>query len=624
MKKFIRKVVRKVYYLLPIPQSKREELYHKRNQKNEYHGISMDDMYNTITKYDVISLDIFDTLITRMIYEPDDIFRLMGEKLKQTSFIEDRKKAEQEARLHLKKDVNLTEIYEAYQNLYHVTMEEARSIQKLEEELETKIMVPRKEMLQLIEKLAGQNKTLIIVSDMYLESKVILKILKHCGYDKDIFDNIYISNEINKRKDTKEIWPYIQKIYKGKKIIHIGDNDLSDVQYPREFNIDTIKIMSSKELLSKSAIYDALVPYINERKISDSIFMGMLFHKRIFNSPFSNLKINTIEEFGYSFHGPILTEFLKFIFENTAESDALLFLAREGYYLQMLYKDYAGIYNSNSKDNVYFLASRKATYTATIYEEEDIYKMIDKEFTGTFKKFMHQIFDIECEDETEIKLPKDLDLVKTKIKLYSKEILKNSREERKAYLSYCKDTIPEYDKKNLAIIDLGYSGTIQYNLTRLLEKEFTGVYLTNSSTVKKFSKQSKLLFCFDIEKNQNYKNIFYYSLLLEFLLSAPYGQLQRFVFEGNVSKPVYNNESLDKDKKEAMKKIYQEVKTYMKDMYQLSKVYDIQVNQDLLVAIYTALIDSGIISRQVKNQFDFMDSFDASEMRNVFKIISKY
>ena len=73
MKNIIRKIARKLYYLLPISQSKREELYQKRKEKNEYKGISLDDMYNTLCKYDIISFDIFDTLITRNMYEPNDI-----------------------------------------------------------------------------------------------------------------------------------------------------------------------------------------------------------------------------------------------------------------------------------------------------------------------------------------------------------------------------------------------------------------------------------------------------------------------------------------------------------------------------------------------------------------------
>lgn len=624
MKNMIRKVARKLYYLLPISQSKREKLYNKRKEKHEYKGMSSDDTYNTLCKYDVISFDIFDTLITRSIYEPNDIFKLMGEKLNIESFSEKRRVAEEEARRTLKKDVNLSEIYESYKNINKISPSEVKKIHKLEEDLELQFIIPRMDMLELVKKLFEKNKIMIIVSDMYLNKEHITKMLKKCGYDKKYFKNIYISNEMNKRKDTKEIWEYIIKTYKNCKIIHVGDNDNSDVIYPREYKIHTLKVMSSRELFCKSSIYNALEPYISKRTISDSIFLGMIINKRLFNSPFSNLKINTIEDLGYSFHGPILNEFLKFIVEKADSVDELLFLAREGYYLQKLYRDYTETHHIDSKNNVYFLASRKATYTSTLYDEHDIDMLINKEFTGTFKKFMNQLFDLEVDDESEITLPKDLDIVTQKIKPYIKEILKNSKQEREAYLAYIKQTIKQYGKKKLGIIDLGYSGTIQYNLTKLLDKEFIGIYLTNSSSVKKYSQQSELHFCFDINKNENYKNIFYYSLILEFLLSAPYGQLQRFEMNNKVANPIYNDEFLDKNKKKVLQLIYKQVVSYIKDIHSFSNVFNVSPSKDLIVCLYTSIVDSGIIDRNVKDYFDFMDSFDASEIRNVFKIISKY
>ncbi len=160
--------------------------------------------------------------------------------------------------------------------------------------------------------------------------------------------------------------------------------------------------------------------------------MGTIVNKKLFNSPFSNLKINTVEDLGYSFHGPILNEFLKFIVEKSEDVDDLLFLAREGYYLQKLYNDYIKTYHLSAKNNIYFLASRKATYTSTLYDENDINKLIDKEFTGSFRKFMNQLFDIDVDEEMEITLPSDLDIVSQKLKPYIKEILKNSKEEKES------------------------------------------------------------------------------------------------------------------------------------------------------------------------------------------------
>lgn len=621
MKKIIYKILRKIYYLLPIKEEVRKKIYEKKNRKKY---VTADIILKKISKYDIISFDIFDTLVTRIIYEPDDIFKLMGEKLKINSFIEKRKQAEQEARKNLQKDVNLNEIYDSYQKINKITDTERKNIQQLEENLEIKFIVPRVEMKNLVNELYNKNKKMIIVSDMYLTKNVIIKMLKKCGYNINMFDYIYISNDINKRKDTEEVWPYIKNIYKNKKIVHIGDNNNSDVILPKKHKINTVKINSSKELFINSNLYESLANYVNNRTVSDSILLGLIINKTIFNSPFTNYKINSVDKLGYCFYGTILNQFMKFIIDKTNNQDQLLFLAREGYYLQKIYQEYCNLYNVKPKENIYFLTSRKSTFTATIYNEEDIDNLINKEFNGTFETFMNQIFDIKVEDNTIIQLPRDVELVKAKVEQYKKSILDNCKKERLAYLSYTKQTVKKYDNKLLSVIDLGYSGTIQYNLTKLLDREIIGVYLTNSENVKKYSKDSTLLYCFDINKNDNYKYIYYYSLILEYFLSAPYGQLQKFEMVGKNAKPVFNNETIDSNKKNCLNEIYKGIKLYFKDIHDIEDVYKLNFNLDLIVDIYKNIVDKNVISNQVKDRFDFMDSFESSNVRNVFKIISKY
>ena len=50
------------------------------------------------------------------------------------------------------------------------------------------------------------------------------------------------------------------------------------------------------------------------------------------------------------------------------------------------------------------------------------------------------------------------------------QILKVAESWKDAYLKYIEQTVPNYQTSRLVIVDLGYSGTIQYQLTKLLEK----------------------------------------------------------------------------------------------------------------------------------------------------------
>ena len=617
MKNYILSLYRK----LPIDFRKKvKNIFVKEPEVKEI--LNQEEFLYALKKYDVISFDIFDTLVTRCVYNPDDVFNILSEYLKDPNFLLKRKKAEQNARNRYNYDVNLSEIYSQYKLDNNISSSEAKKIEKLEINLEKELIVARRDMIDILKELKKAKKTVILTSDMYLPKTAIIEILDKCGYNK-IYDEIYVSNDIKKRKDTKEIWPFIKNIYDGKKIIHVGDNNLSDVEYPKEFNISTIKVNSSKELLQKSLLFPSLEECINNRTTSDSIYLGLVFNKKMYNSPFSSLKIDNFENFVYMFHAPIITEFLKFVIDSQAEN--LLFLAREGYYFTKLYKKYCSLNKINLQNNYYFLASRKATNTASINNEDDILAILKNEYDGNLSKFLLKNFNIKYKGhDFKIKLPNDYEKVLKVINQNKKEINANIKEEKKCYKKYIKELIPGYKKQDLSLIDLGYSGSIQYNLSKLLEKDLNGYYLTNSNSVKRYTNGNNLYFYFDINNDKEYQKIYHYSLILEYFLTAPYGQLQYFKEANNKITPVYNEEKLDSKKQQNLNKIYTIIVDYFNDIKPFTKYIKYYPSKKLLCRNYTATVESNIIDKCVKDEFSFIDAYSGEEEKNVFKIISRY
>lgn len=608
--------LRKIYHMTPF--------YKKNNLViNSYEKLDKNEFLTSLLKYDIVSFDIFDTLLTRCLYAPDDMFKMMSEKIGDVDFVNKRKTAEREANMKIGKDVNLNQIYDSYKQLYNLSSKKTNFIKELEISLEINLCVPRKEMLEVFNTLLNNKKYVILTSDMYLNKDTIEKMLLKCGY-KD-YKKLYLSNDINKRKDRKDIWPYIMKKHKGKNIIHIGDNEKSDYLFPKEFGIDTIKVESGKELFKRTTLFEKLNCYIENRTISDSIYLGLLINKAIFNSPFSNLKIENLEDFSYIFHGTIINEYMNFINENTENDSMLLFLAREGYNLQKLYKYYTKKNKLPERKNMYFLTSRKSTFLASVMNESDLSKLVNVEYIGTIKNFFEKNLEIEYSNKDyNISLPIDKEKVLKVIMDNKKAILKEANEQRKNYKKYIDSEIPNYCKEKINLIDLGYSGSIQYNLTKIMKKEVTGIYFTNSESVKKYSEKSNIIFCFDNKKNADYLNMYHYSLILEYLLTAPYGQLQKFKIQNNVLKPVYNEEILDKNKKESMTIIYNNVKKYMDDVANISKYYELSYNKDLICDVYSYMIESGTLSKSVKDKFNFVDLFCRDEEQNIFKTIGRY
>lgn len=620
-------LLKSIYRKLPnkVKRIIKRVIKRKENNKNI---LTKEKLLKQLLKYDVISFDIFDTLITRTIFEPDDIFKLMEEKLVdiklKDSMLVMRKTAERKAIEKLHKDVNIDEIYFELADIYGYDEETINKIKGLEVDLEYHLTRPRRDMLDILKTLVQHKKKVVLTSDMYLNRHIIKRMLELCGYNEgEHYNKIYLSNEKNKRKDSGTMWKYIKILYTGIKFIHVGDNIESDYNIPISYGLKAISIDNPREQIKKHEYGKGINQYIENRSISDSLFLGYIINDQIFNSPFS-YNINTMEVFAKTFVSPILYELVKFIDERSNKNDKLLFLAREGYYLEKIYAEYCKVFSKEEKNHYYFLTSRRSTISATIFNEEDIKKTVNKEYTGTMKKFMEGIFSIDYNDaDFDIVLPRDYDKVVDIVLEYANDIINQTKKNQMSYMAYI-DSLFDYKKENLLLIDLGYSGTIQYHLTKMLKKEIKGVYLTNSSTVKKYSDKSELEFLFDINDDRAYEKIYHYSLILEYFLSAPYGQLQYFEMKKDKAVPIYNDEIMDKSKEKNIETIYNSLVGYLGDMKLLNDIYHLDISKELLCASYTAIIESNIVSRIIKDKFDYLDSFNDSETRNIFKVISRY
>ena len=82
----------------------------------------MNVLLKEIEKHDVITFDVFDTLLKRLFINTDDIFFSVGEQLKDidvNKFIVNRKNAEKMARRTFpEKEVNIHEIYMMLEDVY--------------------------------------------------------------------------------------------------------------------------------------------------------------------------------------------------------------------------------------------------------------------------------------------------------------------------------------------------------------------------------------------------------------------------------------------------------------------------------------------------------------------------
>ena len=131
-----------------------------------------------ILKYDIISFDIFDTLIKRNCSKPTDIFKIVENRYnnnnnKKIDFYNKRRNAESKALINTNKNsVTLDEIYENIS----LKKEELEELKLLEIQTEIDYCVKNDSMYDLYKYCKSNDKKIICTSDMYLSKNVIEKI----------------------------------------------------------------------------------------------------------------------------------------------------------------------------------------------------------------------------------------------------------------------------------------------------------------------------------------------------------------------------------------------------------------------------------------------------------------
>jgi predicted HAD superfamily hydrolase len=179
-----------------------------------------------IDGFDIISFDVFDTLISRKVSNPTDIFSVVEKKIDKKGFAKKRIIAERSARRKKSKDsedVSLDDIYDEFMD------KDIEFLKQNEINEELNSCHRNKNGYRLYELACKKDKIIIAVSDMYLPSCIISRILFNAGYSN--IKKLFVSSEYRSCKWTGHLFLSVLDELKinNKKIIHIGDNYNADV-----------------------------------------------------------------------------------------------------------------------------------------------------------------------------------------------------------------------------------------------------------------------------------------------------------------------------------------------------------------------------------------------------------
>lgn len=429
--------------------------------------VNTEELLNKLSKYDVISFDVFDTLIFRPFTSPRVLFSIMENRLGIYKFSKIRVDSEDEVRTLNEKKYNNdnTTLIEIYNLISKKTNLCPYKTAKLEYELEINYCYANPYFLEIISACLKYNKKIIICSDMYLSNNQIKEILKINGYQ--YIDEIYVSSELKKSKKKGDIYEIIKEKYKDERIIHIGDDYISDIVNAEKSGLDTFYYKNINYIGSKNRVE------------SMSYIVGRVYSAIINNNFYcQNKAYSEAYKLGYIYGGIYVLGFVQWVnkFSTVHNVDKVLFLSRDGDIYSKIYEKLP-----NHKKWEYFYWSRLAGTKITASENfyEFCRRMIWHKARGVYTiKIEHLLnflgIDYLIHNLDSYNLSKDDILSKSTAQKienlfydHKTQIINSFKDDIDATIQYVKQTVG--NAKSIAIVDVGWAGTGPIILEKIIK-----------------------------------------------------------------------------------------------------------------------------------------------------------
>lgn len=333
---------------------KNKKLPEKGSESENALRISPAEFAKKLSKYDIVSFDVFDTLIFRAFDRPSALFYMVGGSLGYPNFSNIRRQTERKAREIKYAAEGTREV--SFEEIWRL-MEEETGIpadlgMQAEWEAEKQYSFANPYYLETVKELGQYGSRIIFTSDMYFDSAHVEELLESCGYP--VFDGGFVSCEYKKNKNTGSLFDYIKEVY-GQELsyVHTGDNRISDQERAKEHGFKVFEYINvNKEgSLCRSA---------DMSEITGSMYRGIV------NAHLKNglAAYTKAYEFGFVYGGLFVFGYCRFIHEYVKDHniEKILFLSRDG---DILNKAYRFLYPEEAGRCEYVFWSRLAAAKLT-------------------------------------------------------------------------------------------------------------------------------------------------------------------------------------------------------------------------------------------------------------------
>lgn len=429
----------------------------------------------------LVSFDIFDTVLIRKCGLPENIFYLLANRLYpnnralREAFLLWRRQAEQQARHRLPKtDVSLEQIYND-DTLSEFIGYTPQQMMDAEIQIESENLIANPAVKELIEKKREQGYCICFISDMYLDSKTLSNILRREGCLLND-EKVYVSCEYNARKSNGKLFDIVRKEWQPSEWLHFGDHPVSDVRMPRKKGIRAAQVHTEFTETERMLLTQTLS---TRNRYELSILTGLQRAARICYGNDAYKKIAS------DFVAPAYIPYAHFLMEQAQQRGLkrLYFLSRDSYILmkmaEVLQSSYPTIelrylFVSRKSLLLPYLTELKVEQYLAVQDHKSIYsKKVDELLTAfeTSREEQKNTFGITFDYARIGNKQQETDFLN---KIFGKEsrylpVLRERASKRRTLLHAYFEQEGLFDHTPSGMVDVGWLGTSRLMINSILK-----------------------------------------------------------------------------------------------------------------------------------------------------------
>lgn len=396
--------------------------------------------YKLLEEADIVSFDIFDTLLKRNVPTPEDIFEVVGKIAGVSEFAVKRKEA---AKIASQKSSNgeatIDEIYDCLDISSELDRERLKI---LELKTEKQYIQVNHDIRAVYDWCLKKKKKIIAVSDMYLSSFFLNELLMENGFQ---VEEVFVSCEERASKLSGELFRVVSYKMRSRNIVHIGDSLRSDYLSAFRAGWGALHYKKNK---SGNSIIDCVIK--------------------------NNYPKDYFKRLGYSVLGPLLFSFSVWLEGKTKEVDTLLFFSREGMIMKAAFE------KLSNRSSSYVYVSRQSLITAVIWmhpEFDDLRNTIIITKTFSLSQFIRRVgldpkdfdlaeYNLDYEKEYDCEEFWHDERVRDFYDFIRPQVIRNSHIQYSLFFKYISHYIVG---TQIGVVDIGWKATMQFRFEELLK-----------------------------------------------------------------------------------------------------------------------------------------------------------